>query len=173
MPSNKRPYGYITRKRRSSGASQKADRWISEMETLDQEDLRACKCCKTLKCFEKCNINFLREKMIRLRAATTTERRRALYEMLGSSGNFLFDGAPVCSNILQIAFRFSRDLQLSVRTGTASSALSLPVLQTTVQTGGESDQKDAVFTFLERIAENSGDVMPDRTEMHLPFLKKV
>ena len=192
LPTRKRSYTFITRKKRNNSEPVRNVRWKTSMDGMSDVDITSQTCCKALKCFGNCSPSFLRKKMMSIRAMTSRERRQVLQNMIGSSGEFFFDCRQVCSAFLQIAFRFSRDLQLSVRNGQGSCTpprrhkITIQASNTTsgatspshdmfegiVQTGRVHDQKDAVITFLERVAENTGDSMPDRAEVHLPFLKK-
>ena len=98
--------------------------------------------------------------------------------MCNSEGKFFFDGIEVCGIFLRDAFHFSRDMQAAVRAGNpaeSSEAISrngLSNAQTRISSDKAAPRRDAIVTFLERLADDAGDKMPDRDERHLPFFRK-
>ncbi len=175
-PGNKRSYTYIRRQPKSHHPTNMRKRWKEDIDSLIN-NINEVFCCKKLQCFKHCNPSFLRSKIITMRDMTYDQRRFSLMEMKGSSGRFHFDGSPVCNVFLKKAFRFSADIISGVRNGVVKSRLTDSIgseLQS--QTTSNSDrgpiQRDAIITFLERMAENCGDKMPDQDETHLPYFRK-
>lgn len=189
----------LKRKRRSfkpqqqskSNLSSKRKRWMVEVEGLKNSELRSKKCCKTFQCFENCDITFLQERIDILLKAKQVNRRICLYNMLSSSFQFVFDGKPVCSTFLLKSFHFSRDLQASIKserldnnnlnanTHTANDEDQLQSANKNVicdrsntRAGQSSMARDSICNFLNRVAAQSGESMPDSQERHLPFLNK-
>lgn len=157
-------------------------RWEQASLPNDDDDVRRLRCCSKLKCFECVNINFLREKINVIRQVSRVTRQSILQNMSTSSGDFHFDGRPVCSRFLRTAFRFSTTLQRSVRrtpidlTENFSERIVQALQptanhQTSVNTQTVSVRKDSAILFTERISEETGDSMPDRIESHLPFFR--
>lgn len=157
----KRRYRYVKRHRRSSGVSKMRKRWSQDLQGIKDDEVKATKCCTRRKCFKNVNVSFLRAKMASMLTMSAENRRKNLGSMLGSSGSYHFDGAVVCSSFLIQAFRFSRDLQCSVRVkmelGEAETNSQESDEDEVVRRDVESKGKDAVITFLERLAENTGE----------------
>lgn len=84
---------------------------------------------------------------------------------------FLFDGKSVCATFLVKAFRFSRDLQSSIRAADGEET-NMSTRDRVAPKDNSSVRKDAIITSLERLADNTADVMPDSGEQHLPFFRK-
>lgn len=138
-------------------------------------------CCKKLRCFRHSNWDYLVQKMKDVRRTTPFQRKALLKDMLCSDNSFQFDGKKVCSTFLKSAFCFTRKMQSDIRQlGTTiaepiSSADPISVTSSSsksLTTEKMSPQRDAVIVFLERLADITGDKMPDRNEFHLPFFKK-
>lgn len=168
----KRKYTYVKRNRRVTDDSAMRKRWRENMLALSNTSLKHYECCKKMMCFRRCNLTYLRSKMSTILQLSIPQRRQAIHDMLGSSGSFLFDGRKVCSTFLIHAFRFSRDLQSSVRESSRRTSQATNNSESKGDAVRSALHKDAVITFLERLADNTGDRMPDRREMHLPFFKR-
>lgn len=168
----KRPYRYITRRKRRTEESAMRKRWEGTLASRAEQDMSTFKCCKRQKCFRRADPDFLKEKTQRLLRMKTEERRQSLRDMMGSNGRFLFDGNQVCANFLVRAFHFSRDLQASVRGSDANKRRVSNNIQGKKDSVRSAKHKDAIITYLERVADNTGDQMPDRNEVHLPFFRK-
>jgi len=110
------------------------------------------------------------EKMKTFLAMNMIGRRQALAAMIGSNGRYYFDGNIVCGTFLNKAFRFSRDVQRSVKllSGTSHSS-SLSVDNSKSNFLASAPSKEAIISFLNRLADSTGDTMPDCNERHLPF----
>ena len=168
------------------------------MLTLTDNEIRSKKCCSTIECFRVVNLSRLRQTMESIFSSSRKTRRSILSQMYSSSGSFFFDGQKVCSIFLIEAFRFSGELQASVRvangttteTGTmrslnsssasASAALDLDSnhndgLSTAVDhiESDRSVKRDAIITFLNRTANATANLMPDNSQKHLPFVNKI
>ena len=90
---------------------------------------------------------------------------------------FYFDGSIVCGTFLNKAFRFSRDVQRSVRVITTSSNSDSSISEGKLHSSSSNfvasaPCKEAIMSFLIRVADASGDKMPNCNERHLPFQKK-
>lgn len=135
-------------------------------------------CCKKKRCFRTLNRDYLREKVMLLRNLTVAERKATLHSMLGSDSKYYFDGLQVCSTFLLNAFRFSRDMQCAIRKGDLTVSYGIHGNEEAYIASDRGThakgavQRDSIVSFLERLAENTGDKMPDSNEMHLPFFKK-
>lgn len=92
------------------------------------------KCCKARRCFASANISHLHERTIHFQIHASQPRRKStLLDMLSSSGKFIFDGKPVCSEFLNKAFRFSRDLQQILKAIYRSAPVTLLPVDTTTE----------------------------------------
>lgn len=182
----KRKYSFKKRKPNPRGLSDLRDRWNDRVKNLHPEELGNIKCCKKLQCFRTLNKEFLINKIKLFMIMTPSNRRKALAGMYGSAGKFFFDGQQVCANFLFQAFRFSRMMQASVRLicerslvspsenghlqslnegrGIPSNPNSVTILQ--------SPAREAIISYLTRLADTTGDKMPDSEERHLPFHSK-
>ncbi len=173
---NKRPYTFINRQENPRKPASMRTRWIIEVdEIINHADQN--KCCKKLACFSNSNSAFLRSRMVLLREMSYENRKQCLSEMMGSNGCFFFDGRQVCTIFLKKAFRFSLDMIAAVRQspkkGPRTDSFTGDIFShTTSNSDRGSDQKDSIITCLERLAEGSGDKMPDTDEVHLPFFRK-
>ncbi len=171
------------------------ERWSKEMNTVTVTELASMSCCRKLECFQSCNKEFLLQKIKSIMSMSYQMRRQTLSSMLGSSGCFYFDGKKVCSTFLYKAFHLSRDVQSSVRAifnratvgSSAREAGDVQKINTTeaveVPTVDSSSfqvfdatlpapGREAIISFLLRLADETGDKMPDSEERHLPFHKK-
>lgn len=141
---------------------------------LDSTDaqLRSFPCCKKSKCFKKANRNFLISKMSCILKLSSPQRRHTLQEMMGSTGSFNFYyGRRVCSNFLIKTFWFSHDFQASVKNSTKNVSHAKNNTNSRGDTVRDILHKDVVITFLDRVAGNTGDMMPGKKETHFPFFK--
>lgn len=178
----RRRYRHVNRVTKPRGTSKMRTRWKSNISTLTDLKIRSTKCCKVGRCFHNVDMDFFRERLNTILLSTAIERRRHLHSMKSSNGTFLFDGNQVCSTFLLQAFRFSRALQRAVKTETVclagstsgeqeSSAYSIGPTPMT-STDRAAPGRDAVVSYLERLADETGEKMPDRPERHLPFFRK-
>ncbi len=182
--SSERKYSFINRVANPRLVSKKRKRWIEEIRELGDDELKDILCCKKRKCFQSSNVDFLRAKMKQYRQMSEADRRRTLTEMMGSDRQILFDGRRVCTQFLKKAFRFSPELQKSVTNSnyinTSITASTSTVRSATITAKAERNQssenyspgRDSIVCFLERLADSTGDRMPDINEIHLPFFKK-
>ena len=110
----RRAYNYKTRSKRTTDKSKRHKSWLS-MLAISDDEIRLKTCCSTLKFFANVNVQKLRQSMACVISSSRTTRRSILSQMLTSSGAYYFDGKKVCSIFLVNAFRFSTELQTSVR----------------------------------------------------------
>lgn len=181
---NTRTYRFITRCSNPRLKSQKSKRWENELEEKSDEELRNEFCCVKLRCFQKSNPTFLRQKMCQLRSCNCTERRAVLLDMINSQSKFSFDGRTVCTTFLLKAFRFSRKLQISAKHlfqkkhSTIPESIMNHVVSSSENTFAHNPSAtsnlatDSILTFLDRAAAETADRMPDKEEFHLPFFTK-
>lgn len=167
-------------------------RWRDEINALSDDDLKTWPCCSK-QCFRAVNTGFLMDKMRVYRSIDKEARRLILFQMTCSDGTFHFDGVSVCSNFLDKALRFSRHMQSLMRRSSfdIESSFSDSLLQAlnskscnvdddeldvankeTPGSLGRELAKDSIIVFLRRVADATGEEMPDTKEVHLPFFKK-
>ena len=127
-------------------------------------------CCKRRQCFTQVNIAFLRAKVSKLLQSSNTSRRQYLFSLIGSDGAFIFDGRKVCTSFLSQSFHFSRDLQSAIKVLFKKGKVHHD--PSTANIIRRSDGKDSIICFLERLANDTADKMPDTEEQHLPFFQK-
>ncbi len=166
---------------KKDGVSKMRNRW-TKIHKLSNKTIQGWACCKKLKCFNFSNIDFLRAKMNHYLSLSYNDRRMALSDLLDSDKCFRFDGRLVCTTFLFKAFRFSGDLISSVRNGSdRSSVHNTPLSQdlnvsdytfSSNDSCRSSEKRDSIISFLERLAESTGDLMPDVNEHHLPYFRK-
>ncbi len=175
----KRAYTFITRIPNPRPPAKMRRRWTEDIDSVIN-DIDEVLCCKKLQCFKSCNKTFLRSKMEAIRKMSFESRKVSLNEMKGSNGKFYFDGKPVCNIFLRKAFCYSADIISSIRNGAvkknqageSDSFGSEHQSQTSSNSDRRPIQRDAIITSLERMAETSGDKMPDLEEIHLPYFRK-
>lgn len=90
-------------------------RWKGGWAARTDAKLKRARCCKKLQVPPTLYHYFLRSKAAKLIDLGSAQRRSVLFDMLGSNGKFLFGGRRLCAIFLVDDFRFSRDLQSSVR----------------------------------------------------------
>lgn len=172
----KRTYKFRTRKPGSHAESnvRKKRKKLSVQimnETSSSSPINKLKqCCIRSKCMDLVDSRFLTEQRSKVLVMSQTERRfylHRLYDM--HSGKFFFDNVRVCTAFLVNAFGFSTCLQSSVKkTGTEEFSTTRSTISV-----GRSDSRDCIISFLQRVAQSTGDSMPDRHEYHLPYFQKI
>ncbi len=188
----KRVYKYVKRVCHPRKLSKMRTDWLTILQKTDDQ-LGKLSCCSTYKCFSVLNISFLREKMVQHLSASLADRKRTLYSMATSDGEFVFDGRPVCGQFLRRAFRFSLEAQANARRIPSSIANGLPdnvvssLYSISTERSSTSSQKhssdsranganslsmDSILTFLDRLVDETAERMPDNGELHLPFFRK-
>ena len=129
----------------------------------------------------------------RLNKANTETRRDILKTFLGSDNHYHFDSRHVCITFLKEGFHFSTVMIAEVSSGKISrpftsrssssrrvqsvqsdTVTSLTLGSTTSDSESQSEvvlkkKKEAVISFVERLAEDCGDSMPHRPDIHIPF----
>lgn len=152
------------------GVSQMRKRWKQSLP-LNPEDIKNLTCCKRLKCFQNANAGFLISKMKSISDLSFSDRRLSVADMIGSDGHFLFDGRRVCGRFLTISFHFSGDLLSSVK----KESMNQNFVGTKSEKGLDRlcNSRDSIISFLERLAEDTADLMPDTNEQHLPYFRKI
>ncbi len=185
----KRAYTFQRRKPNPRGISKLRRKWSNKIEEASVNKLASTTCCKKLKCFRNVNKSFLIQKMKAVFMMEMRKRRESLAAMLGSQGHFFFDGKRVCAAFLTKAFCFSRDLQSSVRAisrkalleFSSQTAESSPTVMFSINNSTQNPNsssilsapaKEAIIAYLVKVADETGDKMPDTNEKHLPFQSK-
>lgn len=187
--SKKRTYRFIKRVANPRGTSRMRLRWMKLLDKTNDQ-LKQESCCKSRSCFKHVNIPFLRDKMGLYLALSVAERRAVLQSMTTSEGHFLFNGKEVCVTFLRKAFHFSPGLQSAIRrlpdddvsqfSGSikqaAYSAQSEKQSCSTDNTSAPSDELppsyNSIILFIDRIVDDTAEMMPDTGESHLPFFRK-
>lgn len=190
----KRSYNFVNRVPAPPKKKIRKEKWLSRLTSMTLGKLRSTKCCRRLRCFRHVSYETLMERARFLLSASTATRRNTLKSYRVSNKTFHFDGREVCVTFLKKSFRFSTELISAVRTGkstrrrTASkrsnSAIASsrqyfnnqnspqsPEVSVTSSLNIICKKKEVVISFLLRTAEDCGDSMPNRSEVHLPFFR--
>lgn len=187
----KRKYVYRSRNRRAPPKPTRRSKWFAKLSTTTLASFRRQTCCQSLRCFRRINYEFYVKIATTLFNSSSTTRRTILQSYLGSDKRFRFDGHEVCVTFLKDAFHFSTVMIAEVASGKVKrpfrsrlsetslvpSALSENATptsnqSTTLESPAEPalrTKKDAIVSFILRMAEDCGDSMPHRPEIHLPF----
>lgn len=133
-------------------------------------------CCKKLKCFSTYPSTILREKIYFFVSLSKMDRRSKLTTMESTDRCFYRAGRRVWGKILNQAFHFSNELQSCVCTyWVTTSKLTIMsdrnrwVVSIILEMDRLPQGRDTVVCFLEKLAENFGDSIPDRAETRPPF----
>lgn len=182
----KRQYNMTARTPRRKSKSVRREVWDNGAKDII-DNLSSMRCCRKLNCFQTANEDYLKHKIVSYRSKSTDERKTLLRSMVGSDNCFMFDGRRVCSTFLLLAFRFARPMQASVKDDVVSCHSSDVSFTKATSCDGQiaslspstnisdpkrSPHRDAIVSFLERLAESTADRMPDKTEWHLPFFRR-
>ena len=185
-----RQYNFNKRKKRKAPKKSRQKRWLEALDCTTVTKLRQTTCCKSRSCFRKVDYDFFLDQARAILSADRDTRRTVLRSLLTSNHRFQFNGKLVCGRFLRKAFRFSAvrisevangRITRPVRTATSaasvvSSALSANISNSSQQSSSPSPststlqtKKEAIISFLERTADDCGDSMPNKPEIHLPF----
>lgn len=98
-------------------------------------------------------------------------RKRYLSSLLFSSEvakpYFSFFGNKFCGRFLTKVFHFSANMQCAVKgTKKAKASTSITRIEPNPR---KADVREKTIAAIRRIARNVGQMMPDRTEVHLPY----
>ena len=165
------------------------NKWLSRLTSMSLSKLRSTECCKKLRCFRHVDYDHFLERSRFTLTASTSTRRTILASYLLSDSTFQFNSRRVCVKFLKKSFRFSTELVSAVRnkrpisrrrsyslTSTGESRSTVSSGLSTNEANSESSsiasiqkKKEAIASFILRVAEDCGDSMPNRTEVHLPF----
>ncbi len=183
--SRKRRYCCTVRKRKEATPLNRRTDWLEFIETMNEPKFRRMVCCKSFKCFKVADYNHTIDRARYVLSASGHIRRATLNSIMSSDGSFHFNGKEVCVRFLKGVFRFSTGLIAEVRASLSSdqrqneigsqqhfqpsftSSSSRPL-----SSPKPAPQKEAVISFLTRLAEDCSNNMPDRNEVHLPFFNK-
>ncbi len=160
----KRRYNHSKRKKRSNSPSKMRKKWKRELLALSLEEIKAKECCGSA-CFKLLEGSNLKKSMLSAITMNAQERRNMLASMLTSRKVYHFDGIPVCGKFLLDAFRFSRDMQASVR----KDPDKVYQHRNDEKVGF---QKESIVDIITNLAELTAEKMPDKSEVHLPFYRK-
>ena len=191
LPRARKPYTSDVRpKRQQSTKPSRRQLWLDELTSMTKPKFHASRCCKHLKCYRHANFDFYVKKAREIITADRTTRRTILRSFMDSDKKFRFNGRVVCVLFMRKAFHFSsvfisETANGKPRTHTSSSSpsSSQQISATSVNSQAGSSQsnssdssvetqvkkRDAVISFIQRTAEDCGDSMPDKIEIHLPF----
>ena len=136
----------------------------------DTDDFSTWTCCQRMRCFQNFDITFFRTQRKRLLLAPQQLRKQTLLTMLQSDGKFYFNLNRVCTHFLSKGFGFSKDLQRSVK-GTPK-APSPPTAKRIPKMNCSANQRERILSFLQTLADDTADNMPNSYEQHLPFHQK-
>ena len=145
---------------RLAGKRKDKFRWFTEESS----------CCKRRQCWKEVDRNFVLHQRQSLLGAPRTERKEFLSRMRRNN-SFWLNETEVCENFLIKAFRFSKDLQASVLGKTWARAS--PTVEYRTPEVVPSPTRTAILLFLQRIAKGYGDLMPDKQEIHVPWVCKL
>lgn len=101
-----------------------------------------------------------------------------LNDMKLSDGTFLLASRQVCSTFLLKKLCFSRDVQAAVRSHmlfpeSMKDIKEQSILPTSIISPDKAaPERDAIVSFLERLADDTGVKMPDNPERHLQLFRK-
>ena len=186
----KRAYNFVNRVPAIQKKVIRKEKWISQLRSMTVSKLRSTTCCTKLKCFRHVDYDQFMERAQFILSASTEMRHNILKSYRMSDWTFQFDGRRVCVQFLKKSFRFSTELVSAVRKGTnprhrtvqsqttAGGSTTMSKLSTNAvkyQTSESTSvstilkKKEAVASFLMRLAEDCGDAMLNRLEVHLPF----
>lgn len=118
---SRRSYKFVNRfskpKRHSSAMRTAWMNRATELLSKTDDQISSLLCCKSVRCFSVVDKGHLRENILRLVEAPNNVRRSFLGSLYRpqNGGSFKYDGTFVCSTFLLEAFKFSRDLQSSVK----------------------------------------------------------
>ena len=185
--SKKRKYNCINRIRAAPKQKITKKKWLAALDSMTLTKLRSTKCCQK-HCFRHVAYDHFMERSRFILTASTSTRQVILKSLRVSDERFQFDGRTVCVKFLKNSFRFSTALISAVRrNGSRDTSPSRSVSSrscTTVSSKRSQNvpaftdvmpgcviqkKKEAVISFMFRIADDCGDCMPNRTETHLPF----
>lgn len=167
-----------------------AEKWLHEISTLTRTKFKNTYCCVHLKCFRHVNFDFYTQQAGHILAANSDTRRSILKSLLSSDDNFRFDGRVVCVRFLKEAFHFGTVKIAEVSSGkisrplhshsssqsqrmSASTAVSNTPHSQSITSDSYNEaivkKNESIISFLQRIADDCGDSMPHKQEVHLPF----
>lgn len=187
----RRPLPITNRVSASEKKPPRRTQWRDRLSTTTAAGVKREFCCKTLRCFYFVDFNFYMENAKRLTTASTDRRRDVLKTYLGSDKKYRFDGKVVCVTFLKKAFHFSTVMIAEVASGkinrdynsrSSRSSLIASVQSDNLASTSEGSttidsevepaikkKKEAIMSFIQRLAEDCGDAMPHKPEVHLPF----
>ena len=175
--SKKRTYKFVNRISNPRKKSKLRENWEMDLQSMSDITIRSTVCCKKKKRFSSVNVPFMRDYVQQLLTSSFRERKERLLSMKGSNGKFTFDGNIVCNMFLKKAFRYGTDLISSTRkcsttlTNVATNNQSSSTMSSFTSYRA-SPSRDSIVSFLQRLADDTGDRMPDRDEQHIPYFSK-
>ncbi len=187
--SSNRAYIYNVRRKKSKSTKRRSVDWVSSLDSLTEAKLRRTTCCKQLRCFREVDYGFFIDRCRVILSSSAAVRRNILISMRDSDHDFTFNNRKVCIRFMKKSFHFSTHMMAlhrvkstntnaSVNGNVSSnhhySSSSLSSSNSSFSGGfyRRSPQKDAIISFLCRLAEDCSDKMPDVDELHLPFFRK-
>ena len=183
----KRPYNFHNRIPAPPKGPTRRDRWAGDLNMTSARKVRKTECCQKLKCFRKVDFDFYIDQSRIIFAFPQHCRETILRSFLGSDGKFFFNGVQVCGSFMKKGFHFGSSTVTRVRNNGSENSSSSPsssIGATSATERSSNDQrnsslvnaieghrkkKEAIVSFLYRLAADCGDLMPDKDEVHLPF----
>ncbi len=185
--SNKRNYNYVSRQKKPPNTKSRSAMWKEKLESLTEAKLGRTTCCKKLNCFKHVDFDFFLERSKFILFSSATTRSSIVLSMLDSENNYSFNNRKVCIRFMRNSFHFSAVMLAQLRQpnnvitesnsgGQSSHRFRVNLRSSSTNSSNgfyrHSPQKDAVISFLTRLAEDCSERMPDSTEVHLPFHQK-
>lgn len=170
------PRNYVNRVRKRAppkGLSDLRKRRLQASEVLASsnpfEQTRAC--CSRWKCFRTVDKTYALAQYKRIMAMNREATKRTLVSLYNNTENvFRFNGRKVCSRFLSKGFGFSATLQSCVK-GTEKAPASSSIRASPRETVKKT-LADDIICYIEALANNTGDRMPNSNMTNLPLLNR-
>jgi len=145
-------------------------RRLQNSKRRDNSFLSPRECCKRL-CISQVDPLYAFAQYKRIMCMDRENEKRTLVSMFHPDEYmFKFNGQHVCARFLQRGFEFSSTLQSCVKgTEKAPASASIKAVPRERRTASASDE---IVCFLETLAQNTGDQIPNRPYINLPLLTK-
>lgn len=167
----RKPYTSNIRKLRKTTPESRSKKWLQELSTLTEAKLRRMRCCKRF-CFRAVDFEFFKQNSKTILSSSSSNRQTILKSFRTSHKRFFFDGRVVCVRFLKQAFHYSSDLICEISSGNVTSKRNPSILTKSSTIKGHMKKREAIISFVLRVAEDCGDRMPNKSETHLPFYQR-
>lgn len=178
--SSKCTYRYIVRKSKSSHSNNGGSRrkmWMELLQAITESKQRLISWFQKNRCFQKVDYDFFMAQSRDILSSTPLVRRTIVDSMIGSDGNFFFNGKKKFVRFLKKTFHQSTVKIASHRLRLQTIAEQSPIPMSELLTSKSSllvphsAHREAIVSYLTRIAECS-EKIPDRDELHLLLFQK-